>query len=481
MKFRPGTGFWTMVAAVAVFVYVLMVRPIAGIADNGDFLRIMTSAGLDYLDPNLSYEDKYFGYFIREFKLTSIGIGGYVSTQVPLVIVATWLNRLVFDTTVFDMRSMALVYSPLLLAAFYAVMRFHRHLPLVSRIALGLALVFVFADIGYIGYFNSLFGEPVSFVFLLLTVALALGLAQSDKPSRKLLVAFFVCAIFLTGSKVQNAPVGILLALLGIRFLRHRGDSAWRKTVIGFSAFLAVGSLAMYVLAPKQLKEINMYQTVFYGVVKDSPTPERDLEELGVPKELAVLAGTNFFTPNTPIPQRDPRLYESFYNHMSHAKIALFYLKHPVRLVQKLEIAAENGMTIRPYYLGTYEKSEGMPRGAVSDKFGWWSETKRTVLPNTLWFLVPFCLLFYAVLWVSHRRADGLGGKLYAETFAVVGLIGIVAFLIPVIGDGEADLSKHLFLFNVCFDVMFAASVLWIVHRAVSAFGAKRGIGSGRL
>ncbi|MBD2866784.1 glycan biosynthesis hexose transferase WsfD [Paenibacillus oceani] len=462
----------TMAAAVAVFIYVLFVKPIVGIADNGDFLRIMTSVGLDYLDPNLLYEDKYFGHFIREFKLVPLGIGGYASTQVPFVILATWLNRLVFSTTVFDMRSMAIVYSALLLAAFGVMMRYHRAWPLIARIALGLVLVFMFADVGYIGYFNSLFGEPISYVFLLLTVGLALGLSSSEHPTRRLLILFFVCAILLTGSKVQNAPVGVLIALLGLRFLRMRSDGAWRKTVIGFSAFLAIGSLAMYVLAPKQLKEINMYQTVFYGVLKDSPTPEQDLEELGIPKELAVLAGTNFFE-ETAIPQRDPVMYEKFYDRISHGKIALFYLKHPGRLMAKLEVAAQNGMTIRPYYLGTYEKGEGMSRGAVSAKFDWWSEWKKNVLPNTLWFLIPFCLVYYAVIALERRRAASLGGKIYTETFALVGLVGLISFLIPIIGDGEADLSKHLFLFNVCFDIMFASSVLWIVYRLVGLAGGR--------
>lgn len=465
-----------MVAAAVVMTYVLLVKPIAGIADNGDFLRIMTSAGLDYLDPNLSYEDKYFGYFIREFQLVPLGLGGYISTQVPLTWIATGLNKLFYSRDVFDMRFMGIVYGLLLLLAFWTATRGQRTLPIATRVALSLLLVFLFADIGYIGYFNSLFGEPVSLLFLLLTVALALMIAARDDrngPGIGLLVAFFICAVFLTGSKVQNAPVGVLTALLGLRMLPLRTDRIWKRTVWGLSAFLAVGSIAMYVFAPSQLKEINLYQTVFYGVVKDSPTPEKDLEELGVSPELAVLAGTNFFTPDTPIPQRDPRMNELFYDRISHGSIGLFYLKHPVRLLQKLEVAAEHGMTIRPYYLGTYEKSEGMPRGAVSNKFGLWSEWKRTLLPNTLWFLIPFALLFAAVLAYEWWNASSRGGRLYAETFALVGLIAVISFLIPVIGDGEADLSKHLFLFNVCFDILFAASILWIVHKLAVAFGGR--------
>lgn len=452
-------------AAFVILIYVLVLHPVVGMADNGDFLRIMTTVGLDYLNPSLSYEDKYFGNFIRQFQLVPLGLGAYASTQVVLVIAATWLNKLLYSTEVFDMRFLGAVYGLLLMAAFYTLVRYQKKRSLIFNLALAALLLFVFADSAYTAYFNSLFGEPVSFVFLLLTAGLAIGLTRSEKPSRKLLILFFLCAIFMVGSKIQNAPIGVLMGLYGLRFLRFRPDQSWRRTVIGFSIFLLAGSAAMYVFAPKQLKEINMYQTVFYGVVKDSPTPEADLEELGVDPKLAVLAGTNFFTPNTPIPQRDPVLYESFYNHMSHSKIAWFYLKHPVRLIGKLDVAAQNGMTIRPYYLGTYEKSEGLPRGTVTEKYNVWSELKHKWMPNRFYHVLLFLIVYLAVLTWEYVRARSLRSKVYLELFALIAAAGAISFLIPVIGDGEADLAKHLFLFNVCFDMMLVASVLWIVHK----------------
>jgi hypothetical protein len=478
VNIKSGAAFLAIASAIAAIVYVLMLKPVTGVADNGDFLRIMQTVGLDYLEPEPDDRDKYFGYFIREYRLDGLGAGGYVSTQIVLVFAATLLNRLLYSQDVFDIRFLAAVYTLLLLAAYWAAFRFHRSRPTAFHIALGILLVFLFTDAGYIAYFNSLFGEPVSFVFLLLTVVLALGLASAENPRRGLLAAFFVCAVFLTGSKIQNAPIGILLAILCLRFLHFRSDRAWRKTVISFAAILALGSIAMFVFAPKELKAINMYQTVFFGILKDSPTPERDLEELGLPKELAVLAGTNFFTPDTPIPQRDPMLDDLFYSRMSHGKVAAFYLKHPGRLLAKLEIAAQNGMSIRPYYLGTYEKSEGRPYGAVSETFAFWSSFKSQKMPNTLWFLVPFCLAYFAVLIREHRRAANLQSKVYAETFAVLAAIGMISFAVPVIGDGEADLGKHLFLFNVCFDLMFAASLLWIVHRLALRFSGRKSAAS---
>lgn len=49
-------------------------------------------------------------------------------------------------------------------------------------------------------------------------------------------------------------------------------------------------------------------------------------------------------------------------------------------------------------------------------------------------------------------------------------IIGIIQFIIPVICDGEADLSKHLFLFNVCFDIMFIYMVVWLIDSVFASF-----------
>ncbi len=460
--------WWTLLAVCGIVIYVTVIRPIVGIADNGDFLRIMSTVGLDYVNPSLSYEDKYFDYFIKDWDLVTFGKGAYITTQTFVVFLATLLNRLLYSNDVFDMRFMVLVYTALLMTAFYYLIRYNKSKSsLLFTIILALLLVFVFADGAYIAYFNSLFGEPVSLVFLLLTIAFGIALTKQEQPSSKLLTLYFVACMFFVFSKIQNAPVGVLAALMGLRFLPLREDKSWRKRVIWFSAGLALGSIVMYIVAPKQFKEINIYQTVFYGILKDSPTPEEDLEKLGLTPELAILANTNFFTPNTPIPQRDPRLYEQFYSQMSHAKVGIFYLTHPGRLLDKLEIAGQNGMTIRPFYLGTYLQSEGQPSGAVLSKFSLWSEGKQKWLPNRFWFIFLLYIAYFGVIIWEHVRAKVYRQKVFAELFAMIGLIGAFSFLIPIIGDGEADLSKHLFLFNVCFDMMLVGCVLWIASKVL--------------
>jgi outer membrane scaffolding protein for murein synthesis (MipA/OmpV family) len=42
-----------------------MLRPIIGVADNGDFGRIMGSTGLRHMSDN--FNDRYFGFVNREY------------------------------------------------------------------------------------------------------------------------------------------------------------------------------------------------------------------------------------------------------------------------------------------------------------------------------------------------------------------------------------------------------------------------------
>jgi hypothetical protein len=462
---RAGVEWLAVIAAAVVLIVLLFVKPVAGIADNGDFQRIMGTVGLEYMDPAITFADKHFGYFIREFRMKDVGLGGYVSTSLVLVFAAKGLSWLL-NGGLFDMRYLALVYSLLFVFAAWLLIRCNKRNSPITNVLLAGLFVFIFADIGYAAYYNSLFSEPVAFVFLFLTLGFAAAMVRREEPTYGLLTGFFVSAVFLIGAKVQNAPIGILLTLLCLRFSVLKGEYRWRRRIRWYAAFLFIASVAIYFSLPKEIKIINEYQTVFYGVLKGSATPEEDLRELGLPERLAANAGTNYFE-KAPIDQKDPIFEAEYHPNFSHMKVALFYMKHPVRFYHKLEAAAENGLTIRSYYLGNYEKGVGKPYGAVSYAFSGWSEFKHKVLPNKLWFIGLVFICYYGVLIVRYLRTEGSRERIYLELLALIGFLGIFQFLTPVIGDGEADLAKHLFGFNVSFDLMLWVSAVWLVERII--------------
>lgn len=458
-----------LLAAAAVLGALLLVPPFVGVADNGDFDRIMGTAGLAYADQAETYADRFFRYAHATYLLQGPGIGGYVSSEIPVVLTAALLNRMLYSQHVFDVRFLGAVYVILFLFAMFTLLRACRSAPLWTRAVLASLFIIVFCDIGYVAYYHSLFGEPVSLVFLLLTVGLALQLAaNADRPSVPLLAAFFISAAFLAAAKVQTAPVGLILALLATRYRSLRADRLWRRTWGWGTLGLVLVSAAIYMSAPKELKAINEYQTVFNGVLHESPNPARDLAALGIDQELAVLAGTNYFMQDLPISPQDPRMTGMFYSRISHGRVAWFYLSHPQRLFDNLRTVADNAMMIRPYYLGNYQKSAAFHPGALSMKFNVWSEWKKNALPHSLWFFAALLMAYTAVLMRFWAKSATARGKLAAETGAVVIIIAALSFVTPLIGDGVTDIGKHLFLFDVTFDLLGIGAVTYAVHAGAS-------------
>lgn len=462
-----------VIAAAVVMFVVLMLSPIIGVADNGDFDRIMTAGGI-YYDADESYQDRYFSYFHQQYEYVAAKWGGYVSTQILIVLVAGLVGR-VLNGDFFDIRVLSFMYAVMYLAALYIWMKYNKsESKLLNAVTVAIA-VFVFVDIGYIAYFNSFFGEAITLIFMLMTLGFGLAVVQSKEPSKRLLLFFYIASFCLVCTKLQNAPIGLLLILIGLRFWSIRTDRSWRKMIFISSAVLLFATAVMYFAAPKDLKNINLYQTVFFGILKDSPNPEAALKELGLPVELKVLAGTNYFQGDTAIKQNDPILFEYLYNRLGHKDVLLYYMKNPSRFIQKMERGAENGMTIRPYYLGSYDQSEGKPKGAVAYTFSGWSQFKREHVPNTLAFVILIYVLYYAGVVFEYTRKHNLRDRARVDIFAGIGLIGMFGFAVPLLGDGEADLGKHLFLFNVCFDLMLVVGLIYMIRKVVGLVRRSRG------
>ena len=456
-------------ASLFILVYVLMLRPVIGVADNGDFARIMSSTGLYYMSSG--FDERYFGYVNREY---SVGVpipfgGGYFSTEIFIVAIAVILSQSVLPSGIFDIRYLSLIYLIVFIAAlFLIVLGIHKKWGWTGWLTAAVS-VLVFSDMAYISYFNSFYGEAVTLVFLLLMTGAGIFLASTGKPRLWVLILFFLGAIFFVGAKVQNSPAGLLAALLSFRLIRLGKDNLWKHTVVFSTACVIAVSVLSYITISKDIKTCNKYQTVFYGIIKNSPDPAGDLRELGLNPEYKVLAGTNYFMTDYSIDIRTPEFKKEIDSKINHLKIAAFYLKHPGRLLNKLEIAAFNGFKLKQGF-GNYEKYPGVGYKTTANILSFWSNFKLGALPHTLLFITIFFTGFILVLTVEYLRNKEFQARLLMEIMAFICLTGIMQFVMPIIGDGEADLSKHLFLFNVCFDLMFGAAVVYCSYRLLNFF-----------
>lgn len=446
-----------------ILTYVLMVRPVIGVADNGDFPRIMNSVGLSYM--SASYEERFFGYVNREYK---IGIpipfgGGYFSTELLTVAAAVALNRFLSTSGIFDIRQLGFLYSVVFIFSIFLIVMCVRKRWAFAGWLTAIFLIFIFADTAYTSYFNSLYGEAVTLVFLLLMIGAGLYLAFNEKPQLWILLVFFTGALFFAGAKVQNSPAGLFAVLLSFRLVRLRKDILWKRMVIALSIAVVTVSILSYVLVSSDIKVCNKYQTVFYGILKDSPDPPGDLAELGLDPAFEVLAGTNYFMAQYPLDIRASGFRSTINEKVSHLKIGLFYMKHFDRLVGKLEVAAFNGFKLSQGF-GNYERSEGIEYKKTTSFFTFWSEFKMKVLPHSLFFIVLFFSASGFIIFFEYLRQKEKRDFMLLELCAFIWITGVLQFILPVIGDGEADLSKHLFLFNVCFDILFTGVSVYFLY-----------------
>src|SRR5207237_9488900 len=93
----------------------------------------------------------------------------------------------------------------------------------LRRGLLSAAVVFVFCDFMYAGYFNSFYMDVAAYLSLMLAVVFFLRAAQSRKWRDP--ISLVACAAFIVLSKPQHAVLGVWITALFAIF----GESLWPR------------------------------------------------------------------------------------------------------------------------------------------------------------------------------------------------------------------------------------------------------------
>ncbi|WP_239256621.1 hypothetical protein [Listeria ilorinensis] len=465
-KITPAVFSVILLAAIGIII--LFIPPYIGLADNGDFFRAYSSNGLYHNQPG--YDAMQFGYFVKEFGIYQYFNENQVailSSQGLLIEAAIALNSLFIHDGTFDVRFMAAIQMLLLLGAVYMfvealTVRFKGFFAYLSAFI----VVLVFGDTAYIAYLNSFYSEGMMMIMALYLAGALLLMYQKRYNDYFLLGVFFVSSILLITSKQQNAPFGVIIAIFGLLLLFIRHEKKFRIVTGSLLGLIFATGVAMYVFIPQEFVTINQYQTMTRGILLKSDSPEKSLEQMGIDPEFSLLKGTTYFDKYKMIDPDSEWMQKNFYAHYGFVPVLKFYLTNPSELYAMLNLSAEHAFTIRPLEMGNYEKSVGKAFGEKTSFFTTYSSLKYALSPPTFAFII----LWAAVFLISYGR--GLGqtfrerdyrGLLRLDLVMMLLMIGFSVLLITIVGDGEADLAKHEFMFNICFDisiVMMATSLL---------------------
>ncbi|MDY3971956.1 MAG: DUF6273 domain-containing protein [Clostridia bacterium] len=486
VSLKENKRIFPLVGAIIVFVLsfsVLYLGNNIGLSDNGDFRRVLLVNNMEYEN-----EDNYYYLFKQDYKMKVEGDTFwekvsylcesnneeeiYSSPHFIIIKASKVMNFivnsiLVRDETHYDIWYLAFIYILMLSMAAWGIFTFFADEARKLRLAVFVIFIVMFCDAGYLLYFNSLYGEPLQYVSLMMLIAL--GLLIYKRPTIPKIVCFFVSLYFFAGSKLANVPYSVIVSLLALSFAFLRRDRRYRIGIAVSVALAAVCIANLYLSIPAWMHNDTTYQSVFFGAVKESETPEKDLKQLGIDEKYLPLVNTHAYMDEGeyPIDITTPEFEHDFYDKVSKMDVAFFYLRHPVRFVHKIAFSIENSSSLRPLNSGN---SDTVIMD-YSNRYSIWSNLRvasRFLYKPIIVFLMALIMTIYVVLvhiYLVRSKKQTDEKRLYLIMAMYVLIVGLwINMCLPIIGNGEADIMKHMFLFTNFMDVLFAAIIIGIVN-----------------
>lgn len=460
-----------IILAAVICIITIYLPPVHGVADQGDFERVMMPAGLDFINKNAHnfyefIEQKYLMHFTYQYDmllyplrlLTIIPVTSYIYPITIAKIFCIFCGH-------FDTRILAAVMCISYIITCTLILRHIRTGQKFIDIILYALVLFIFFDGVTITMFNSMYGQSMMTLSMAIFILATILIIQNiNNLCRAHFIFLFIGCLLLLGSKLQCVVFLPLMIIMWLYIMRRTGFYKITIILLCLTVWHGAGG---YIINSSMLNEDTQYNSVFYGILKDSANPSEDLQALGLSPSLAADAGKHAYLDESEYkyPPHSDELKIEFYDKMSNVKLIKFYITHPTRLMSAMEKTA-NHTFYNKIDLGTYSSSSGMPTGSSSYRCAIWNSIVDK-LPKTLWFILPVYLLFIAGgLYEAIKYKN-----LYAYLFLMLLAMGALQFPMPYLGNGNADITKQLYLFNEIFYIGIVVSLIYILKRL---FGFKK-------
>lgn len=430
----------------------LLVPPFVGMANNGDFCRVLGKLSMGPERPVAHPYQMNRDYFVSDYTTAAQWKtdAGMFSSAIPVLWIARETAGFVTRTAHFDIRYFGAFNSAILVASFALALRCLRTRGTFARYCVPILLIVIFTDAAYVCEMNSFYMDSAAIVFLLLTAAAACLVAI--EPNSLWRIATFLCAgVLLVASKSQHALLGIPAAAMSLWFAYRTHTGRARGLLIAAAGIFLLVTVFM-LKAPDFYRAAVSYDLVFFKLTKIAKDPLRVLTDLGLSTADAPRIGA--FTLEVP---------PSFEKTVPLRAALTYLLSHPSLVISAIDTdLRENTHPLKPPF-ANYRKEDGVAPLTETRNFRFWSDLRSKLnkrLPYNLVLLYPggFVLLCFP----SLRR------KQFAPVAGFLLLAGSMEFVIVSL-TGGMDTVRHLTIFHVITDlllVIIAAGMLeWLQVR----------------
>jgi hypothetical protein len=453
--------------AGTILTWQLFVPPIVGLADQGDFGRVLGPLGYAPVPKGPEHKYEYVTRtFVRDANYREPRWEQISSEFIFATIAVTW-NRVLLGPGAFDITVFGFTHAVVFLLALARLLYVTRRLAMYC-VAWALMLL-VLTDVGYVAYWNSLYTEPASCLWFLFLLAEGIDLCRSEQISMGQVLRWNIFAVLWIMAKTQNAALCLPLAAYDLRL-------AWRSPVRGSRNMALAGVVAICVAGGVMCRSLLpaprvsvLYDMVFYGILPESEDARSDLKALGLDPNYARYSGTLPWSPGTGV--ADGAVVNALQANVSSFSLMEFYLRRPARLWRHLQARLPTALSLRPEFCGNFDRSAGRPPGATSNAVALWSRFHKRYLSRIALLLLSALVLVPtgSVVFVLSAGAAACARR-WAELGILLATCCLTAFFVAAFGD-VYDNVKHQFLFNLLLDACLVFGFVAALH------GLRRGGG----
>lgn len=203
-----------VIVSICLIYYILFKHPTLGVADQGDFDRVMSSSGLSLLDSDKSNPNfkRFYQYIVTDYKinLSRVNLASAIvgSSMGYLITIINYICKLL-GKDVFRTQYLAIAYGIIYISSIAIILKNLNIKNNIKLIITAIVGIFVFMDGNYILWFNSLYGEPMMLSTLLLFLAASLYyinykyVKNGDRNIEFKIAIVYATAFIFLGSKMQ--------------------------------------------------------------------------------------------------------------------------------------------------------------------------------------------------------------------------------------------------------------------------------------
>ena len=467
-------------AVLLIFViclFILFIPPICGYADNGDFYRSMLSNGI-YRLPSAGHD--YVDFVVKKYGIFQYYNENKVivyTSQSLFVKLALILNKLFYSSKFFDIRFLGIIYTAYFLPAIYLLVKsltFNQKNKAGYLIAL--LVVMIFGDASFILYFNSFYAEPVMIIAFIYVVGSYLALIQNKTDSHwSLFIVYFFNILILMSVKQQNAPLALSFIIMSLGLWWVPQLNKVRRVILGLSlGLILVVGIGSYTLINRDFNNINTFQSFSHGVLLQNGDPSDSLKRTGMSARYSMMRNRNYYIAKfADADPQSPAIKKDLISRLSVWWFIKYYSQNLPQFQRLLDVATKDLMVTKVNAVGNYERAYRNKR-QLFWKFASYSSIMGAFFPGKFAFLALLVIFFFCIYSVSFYRGIFLYGfttnNYGVMRFSlIVALLSIMFFvpIISIIGDGDADLAKHLLMAPLSFDMLLLIYISNLLHHNV--------------